>query len=101
MLLTYSANFVLWKFSAMRQSESYISHDAGMHTQLVAILKGIDTRVDLTLLPLIPSVPHRRIAVRASIAQSASTETCNCNDYCELLDSVMIPNTLSACSVGI
>ena len=47
MLLTYSANFVLWKFSAMRQSESYISHEAGMHTQLVAILKGIDTRVDL------------------------------------------------------
>jgi hypothetical protein len=44
MLLTYSANFVLWKFSAMRLSESYISHDAGMHTQLVAILKGIDTR---------------------------------------------------------
>ena len=44
MLLTYSANFVLWKFSAMRLSGSYISHNAGMHTQLVAILKGIDTR---------------------------------------------------------
>ena len=44
MLLTYSANFVLWKFSAMRLSESYISHEPGMHTQLVAILKGIDTR---------------------------------------------------------
>jgi hypothetical protein len=44
MLLTYSANFVLWKFSAIRLSESYISYDAEMHTQLVAILKGIDTR---------------------------------------------------------
>ena len=44
MLLTYSANFVLWKFSAIRLSESYISHEPGMHTQLVAILKAIDTR---------------------------------------------------------
>jgi hypothetical protein len=42
--LTYSANFVLWKFSAIRQSESYIRYQPGLHTQLVAILKGIDTR---------------------------------------------------------
>ncbi|HXP10438.1 MAG TPA: hypothetical protein VN828_18190 [Acidobacteriaceae bacterium] len=46
MLLSHGANFVLWKFSAIRQSESYISYEAGMDTQLVATLKGIDTTVD-------------------------------------------------------
>jgi hypothetical protein len=44
MLLTYSANFVWWKFSAIGQSESYITHQPGMDTQLVATLKGIGTR---------------------------------------------------------
>ena len=46
MLLPHSANFVLWKFSAIRQSESYISHEAGKDTQLVATLMGIDAAVD-------------------------------------------------------
>jgi hypothetical protein len=46
MLLPHSANFVLWKVSAIRQSESYISHEAGKDTQLVATLMGIDAAVD-------------------------------------------------------
>jgi hypothetical protein len=40
-------NLVLWKFSAIGQSESYISREQEMHTQLVAILEGYRLAIDL------------------------------------------------------
>lgn len=93
---TYSATFVLWKFSAIRLSESYISHEPGMHTQLVAILKGVDTRpIYVTSIDSFGTA-SQTWQQHTRIAQPTSTGAYNCNDHCELQDFGYDPNTLSA-----
>jgi hypothetical protein len=88
MSLTYSANFVLWKFSAIQQSESYIRYQPGLHTQLVAILQGIDTW-SIHITPIDPfGTAFAPLPTRAH-GPAHPTGACNCNDHCELQDLVM------------